>query len=407
MIRKLKIENYRSLESVELNLNRLNLLVGPNNSGKSNLLNALAFLGQLSRGSINDSFGAGPRAFEQILYRDAPIDSSIGVSVELEGLELESGCDSARYSVAVRRTSPEAPFEVTDESLVLWDSEDDSEEEVVVFETDDRRKARFDGQTFGSTRDTLLFQFRGSTRHPEIGQVARALSRQRAYRFDPWVAGTPCDDVETRDLGHDGRNLPAVLFTLRASAKERFDAIEERLAHLLPSFQRLTLPVIGNRSRALGMIEQAFDSPFTARELSDGVLLTIALVTLAHLETAPSIIGIEEPEQGLHPERLRHMMDLFQTMAEGVTEEEAEEGELPAPPRQIILTSHSPTMLEQFREFPESIFVARRDGGRSIIKPLTDYPDMEKRLAKAKISDWHADILGDGALVAGERAIAE
>jgi predicted ATPase len=404
MIKKIKIENYRSLERIELELRRLNLLIGPNNSGKSNFLNALAFLGQLSRGSVEDAFGAGPRAFEQMLFRGAAIDSSIAMSVELGDIEFANGFDCAEYSVGVRRTSPESPFEITRETLRFWDSHDESDQEI-LFETDDRRKLRFDNQAFGSTRDTILFQYRGSSRHPEIGQVARALSRQRTYRFDPWVAGTPCDDVETRDLGHDGRNLPAVLFSLRASSKGAFEAIEESLSGHVQEFKRLTLPVIGNRSRALGMIEKYFDSPFTARELSDGVLLTIAMTTLAHLETAPSLIAIEEPEHGIHPTRLFHIVDLFREVSErglepGSNDEPAaaEGDEEKNAPRQVIFTSHSPYLLEKFRENPEEVFVARREeGGRTVIAPLNSDPSAEKKLRESKanlLEGAFSDILG-------------
>jgi predicted ATPase len=346
---------------------------------------------------VQDSFGAGPRAFEQILYRGADVDSSIGITVQLCELNLANGFDCAEYSVAVRRTSPESPFEITDESLRFWDSQDEDEQEV-LFETDNRRKVRFDGQTFSSTRDTILFQFRGSSRHPEIGQVARALSRQRTYRFDSWVSGTPCDDVETRDLGHDGRNLPAVLFSLRASSKESFESIEDTLARSIPEFKRLTLPVIGNRSRALGMIEKHFDSPFTARELSDGTLLTIAMTTLAHLETSPALIAIEEPEHGLHPARLFSVIDLFREITEhgfdfgrDEDDEEDEEDERLAP-RQIILTSQSPYLLDKFKDTPEEIFVAKREGGETTITRLDDDDTLSKKLAEAK-----SDLLEDSA----------
>jgi len=390
MIRTVKIQNFRSFSSQEVELKPLTLLVGPNGAGKTNFLNALALVGQLARRSVEEAFGTGPRAFEQVLFRGAPVDSSILLAVTLDELELTEGRDCARYSVGLRRTSPEAPYEITSEQLDIW-STDTPENVETVFATDDKRKVRFDGQSFATTRNSLLFMFRGNERFPDIGTVARGLSRQRSYRIDPWVAGRPCEDLDTNDLGHDGRNLPSVLHSLRSMQPEAFEAVEESLRRALPEFRRLTLPVIGQQQRALGIIEAPFESPFTARELSDGTMIMIAFLTLANLDSAPSLIAIEEIERGLNPTRVAQLIDTFR----GLTEEDPDH---PEPmPRQVIITTHAPFVLDRFADAPEDVLVVHREEGVSRIMPLIELPNAKQQLRESvhpARDAWYSEVLG-------------
>ena len=132
---------------------------------------------------------------------------------------------------------------------------------------------------------------------------------------------------EVRHIGLQGEELAAFLNTLRALNDRQFRAVEKALHMMMPSIHGIHVEV-----NSLGEVELRLREGNTlipARVVSEGTLRILGLLALAGATEPPALIGLEEPENGVHPRRLQLIAELLQTRAElGET--------------QMIVTTHSP-----------------------------------------------------------------
>src|SRR5277367_4307480 len=108
--------------------------------------------------------------------------------------------------------------------------------------------------------------------------------------------------------------------------------------------------------RAIALRTREGGHVIPARELSQGTLIALALLTVAFLPEPPSIICLEEPDRGLHPRLLRDVRDALYRLAYPDGAHEQRE------PVQVIATSHNPYFLDLFREHPEEIVISEKVG---------------------------------------------
>jgi predicted ATPase len=126
-----------------------------------------------------------------------------------------------------------------------------------------------------------------------------------------------------------------------------------------------------------------------ASDLSEGTLLAVALLTLAHLAEPPTILTIEEPDRGIHPRLLRDVQDALYRLAfpENFG---GSHGSV-----QVIATTHSPYFLDLFRDHPEQVVIAHKNGMEATFERLSDRPDIEEILGNAPLGEvWYSGILG-------------
>jgi predicted ATPase len=126
-----------------------------------------------------------------------------------------------------------------------------------------------------------------------------------------------------------------------------------------------------------------------AADLSQGTLLALAIMTLAYLPDPPPIMAFEEPDRGLHPRLLRDVRDALYRLAYPENFGEARK------PVQVIATTHSPYMLDLFRDHPDEIVIASKVGDNVKFERLSDRPDLDEILADSHLGDlWYSGILG-------------
>ena len=125
-----------------------------------------------------------------------------------------------------------------------------------------------------------------------------------------------------------------------------------------------------------------------SRRASEGALLLTAFLTLAHGDT-PDVLLIEEPENGLHPSRLKMVIDLLRQVSTG---------EVGNRPRQVIVTTHNPLLLNYVR--PEEVRVVQRDLETGTqVRPMTEATDLPKLLEEFAVGElWY--MLGEDGLFA-------
>lgn len=168
------------------------------------------------------------------------------------------------------------------------------------------------------------------------------------------------DTGEPPDIGRDGDQVAGLLDHLLRSDRDRFLAFEQRMRDLVPGFEGIT---IGTPNPEQRRIEFVIEGGFrlSADKTSSGVRLLVFFVALAYHPTPPRLILIEEPENGIHPKRLEKVLILLREVCRG------EHGGKPA---QIVLTTHSPHLLDHIDPSEDQVLVFQRnDDGSRTAKP--------------------------------------
>lgn len=188
------------------------------------------------------------------------------------------------------------------------------------------------------------------------------------------------------NLAPNGAGFAGVLDQLRDKAPERFEALNAELASWLPEYDRVLFDTPNQGLRAF-LLRTCRGHAVASRDLSDGTLLAVAILTLAHLPDPPSLIGYEEPDRGIHPRLLRRVRDALYRLAYPEGDRE---------PVQVIATTHSPYLLDLFRDHPEEVVIVHKTAdGFGTFERLSDRADLDEILGTAQLGDaWYAGVLG-------------
>lgn len=159
-----------------------------------------------------------------------------------------------------------------------------------------------------------------------------------------------------RHIGLMGEELPAYLNTLRALEPRQFDAVEKALKTILPQVDGIDVSVNDLGEVELRLREGGITVP--ARVLSEGTLRILGMLALTGAKEPPSLVGFEEPENGIHPRRIQLIAELLKTRSTiGST--------------QYIVTTHSPLLPDLIPD--ESLFIVRKTSAGTSIDPFTTW----------------------------------
>lgn len=298
MIEKIHIQNFRSLKNIELQLQKVNLLIGPNNSGKSNFLKAIKFWGK-------------PYSSQSLVYKN--------VLSEHNKVTVEANSIVAEYSNAIH-TSGVWSRKITP-SL-------EKQEDFVVFP---------------------LYSI-------DISRI-----KQEA-------AAEP--NIYT--LNDDCSNIVSFLDNMRDERKDIITKIEQDLKRCVKEFDSISFRKTSNGDKftykKIGLTTEQGDT-YWAEDLSDGTLYFLALLCIVNQPEPPKILLLEEPENGIHPRRIKEMLDYLFDLAE--------EKDI-----QVIMTTHNTYVIDEFKEIPAAIFVFDKEGDESQVRCLQDIIDEDAKKAK-------------------------
>lgn len=217
----------------------------------------------------------------------------------------------------------------------------------------------------------------------------RVLGRMRVFSLDPQKLVLPVKLEPEMELGGDGTGLAGVLEQLRDQDEDRFRALNDELGRVLPEFDRILLNTPSSGTKAFSLRTRDGHYTVPAEELSHGTLLLTALLTLAYLPAPPLLIGLEEPDRGIHPRLLDDIKDNLYRLSHPESFGESRE------PIQIVATTHSPYFLDLFRDHPEEIVIAQRKGSQAEFQSLTGRTDIDEILAEAPLGAvWYSGVLG-------------
>jgi len=222
---------------------------------------------------------------------------------------------------------------------------------------------------------------------PEQWQSVRAeVLRIRSYLFDHYAMAEPARLAEGGELAGNAGNLAAVL---RRHKPEEFAQLEAEFCRLLPEFVGLGFREAPEDRVLLFATLAEGRGSVSAENLSQGTLYVLATLALAFDPAPPSLICIEEIDRGIHPRLLREVRDALYRLSH------PESFGLKRTPVQIVATTHSPYLLDLFKDHPEEVVIAQKEGQAARFERLVDRPDFHELLQEGPLGDiWFSGILG-------------
>jgi predicted ATPase len=374
MITRLEVDGFKSLQDFAVDLEPFTVFIGPNGAGKSNILEALALLGRLASMPIVDAFKQGRgRPIDQFSRYGDEIAGEIRFAVEFLFVGRPDDISRFRYELVIERLTRASGTEHLtvrhDQLRTLRCDEDtwiDARPEFAEVVTPSQEVHRL----FDAVGAQVTWSPEISTRPLPLDPQRTVMAQKAAFemrfvqnnlRLCQWLrldlahlAG-PSDRVDIGRLRPDGSNLPTVLADL---APELLGEIRADLVALVPGVSSFLVVPEGDTLRV--DFELSGGERLPARLVSDGTLRLLALLTALRMEPRPSLIGIEEPENGIYPGRLLALVDVLRQEA---TRRPYDEpgweatlmGSTDVLPTQILLTTHSPLLLAALRQHPRDL----------------------------------------------------
>jgi len=359
----LKVQNFRALRDVELKaVTPLTVLLGPNGSGKSTVFDVFAFLAECFESGLRRAWDRRGRARElktrgsegpvtiEIKYREKPrtplityhlaVDERAGKPVVIhEWLSWKRG----------RRGRPTRFLEHREghgHATGGEASDADDVQQSFKMSSPDRLAVSLLGQFQGHPREAALLNF-------IIGWHVSHLSADSSR-------GEPEAGPQER-LSKTGDNLANVIKYLSEQHPHRLERIFEVLSRRVPRVERVLAEAMPDDRLLLQIKDAPFDNPVLARFASDGTLKMLAYLVLLYDPEPPPFIGIEEPENFLHPRLLPEL---------------AEECRATCARTQLLVTTHSPFFLDGLR--PEEVRILwRDDAGHTQALRAADLPRVQ------------------------------
>lgn len=356
-----------------IKLQSLNVLIGTNGCGKSNLIEAIALLRATAFQSTGSSNSPDVRSVisrgggvQEWIWKGAPVHSTASIDAIVDN---PKGEQSLRHVFAFKEEGQR--FQLSDERVEDQNSRPGESEpyfyyryqdgQPIVIVKDQKRELR---REVIEMNGSVLLYYRDPDAYPGISYLGSIYEKIRIYR--EWAFGRntvfrqPQDAAARNDtLQEDFSNLGLVLsrFLLNPRAKTK---IIESLRELYENFSDFTVHTEGGTVQVF-FTEGDFSIPAT--RLSDGTLRYLCLSAILCDPTPPPLICIEEPELGLHPDILPDLAELLLDASKRT---------------QLIVTTHSDILVDALTEFPESILVCEKQDGQTIIK----------RLNRVEMSEW-------------------
>jgi predicted ATPase len=357
-LEKLSIKNFKSIREQTLALNHLNIFIGGNGAGKSNLIQVFRFLREI----VNQNLAAYTA---QKGGADTLLHFGRKRSPEMEFfLEFGEGNKSNAYKIKLKGT---------DEDSFIISSETAFYHEKVHY------KSPYDKVVSLSEKESKL----KTVDHICCRQVMRDLDSYRVYHFhdtsDTAGVKSTWDVNDNRFLRPQAENLAAFLYWLQEKEPDHLANIQDAIRQVVPFFDSFMLaPLKLNESKIrLEWREKGSDAYFNASSLSDGTLRFICLATLLLQPVLPAVVLLDEPELGLHPAAIALLADLLSSAATRT---------------QVMVSTQSVTLVNQFQ--PENVWAVDRVDGQSMFKHLSS-ADMSAWLDDYALGDlWEKNVLG-------------
>jgi len=350
MIRRVICKGFRSIPKGVVDFSNPTFLVGKNGSGKSNFADAFAFLGEAMASPLQAVFD---RRGGISVVRNRPAGQSrppnLGLGVIFNS--LNGLMHSGRYAFEVKAIENHG-FEVVREQCVVVTADGGR----YWFDRHNGQfKSSFDG--FVPSLEPTLLVLPVVAGEARFAPAMKALSSMRVYKIEPAKLRDMQDPDGGITLRSDGSNAASVLQEIERHPSEH-ERIEEILASIVPNTRNVQTVKHGNKL-ALKFTQEWGGKrklSFESYSMSDGTLRVLGLLLAVFQKPKPSLILLEEPESTIHPGALGAVLDLIRHAGKFM---------------QVIVTTHSPELLDAEWIEDENIRIATWSSGQTHISPLS------------------------------------
>lgn len=407
MLTRLRVSGFKNLVDVDVRFGPFTCIAGANGVGKSNLLDAILFLGRLADKTLLDAAlsvrGEGARSGDvRGLFHHVGDCYADRMTFQAEMIIPEKGVDDlgqialasstfVEYSVTLGYRKEEGDgvlggLELLKEELrhiTLSDArhhllfrpsrqwrdahvknkrrtpnyistEGDGPERVINVHQDGGSSGK-PQKLLASNLPRTVLSAANSAESPTATLAKREMQSWRLLQLEPSALREPDGFAAPAQIASDGTHVPATLYRLAhragADAAAVYTEVANRVSELIHDIRSIHVDR-DERRQLLSLYAVDRDgTTHPARSLSDGTLRFLALAVLQIDPGAQGLVCMEEPENGIHPERIPAMIELLQDLATGVDVDENE------PLRQVIVNTHSPAVVMQVPE--DSLVVAQ------------------------------------------------
>lgn len=399
MIERIEVDGYKSLRNFAIEFQKgINVIVGPNGVGKTNICQALTILSSLTNNSLNESFsqfGGVESTFNHVdcppqkkkisikatghalgKYKDQDYDLEYQYSIELglaeelsiksESLIIRRRTQAGKYKrvLSINQDKKNITAKILDSELIGAFSLIKKGEKTAKIELNDKDS---EPGSFLAIMSKLFFVC-----HLVTGEFYKI----KSLNIDPHIARQPCDVTEPKEMLGNGKYLANTL-RLLTKKPDGISEINSILEQLLPNFKEIK-PEISEISskRFFSLIDTKSDA-FSSTSLSDGTIKLLALLVGIVRQKDKTTI-IEEPENYLHPYANRLLITyLRETFENGV----------------CILTSHSETILNLIQ--PEELIICELEGSFTKCKRINDVENIKKIISASGFGCGYHYIAGN------------
>lgn len=375
-LREFQIKNFLVHQNTSVALTPVTVFVGPNGGGKSALFDALINFSMVARGSLPQAFGPYPFSYHATVFRGASPVSRIGYKVVMS----KNADDEAflTYEIDYSQTGQSQSgerFTISKERLVKEPSN------VILFDRSEADSFSLasdlplsnDRSIFASLRQV---QITGSA--PEVDDLfaycTQQISRFNKFRLDPSVLSQTSripDFVDSVSpllyvprLGHHGEDLAATLDHLAETKDPVLDDIRKHIMEVEPAFADFEFNMIGADRVGFSVVHSDRRGSVTAVRLSSGMLIYIGLIVLVLSPNRPSVLMVEEAENGLTPQAVKSFYRALRSLAFSPKSENRS---------QVLLSSHSPFVICEAWNGEDRDFIhqVKVDDGKSAVRKFS------------------------------------
>ena len=410
MIRRIFVDGYKSLRQVQFTVKPLTVVIGPNAAGKSNLFDALRLLSRIvtsrslaeafsdHRGDPIEAFDYSEGGIPGLLAKEQArftIEVDVQLSAETirraeelihqhrrqsdeKGKPRRVTESVLRYRVAVAITPKTGVLRVEDEYLAALKEEHgqlrpDQRRSPFLERVGNRLRLRMEGQARPTEYELGLTYAITSQpvyppHYPHLVAFREEVAHWQFYYFEPRLMREESPLREVYRLTGQGADLAAFYYTLKRTNPKQFENIQKSLTMIVPTVQGMDVELTEEGRLRLKTREHNVD--YSSKVISEGTLRLLGLMAILSPVNSATVVGFEEPENGVHPRRLKLIAELLRNASEN---------------KQIIVNTHS-ALLPAFLEGAYFVQCTKHQG-QSVFEPLSMKPLFLRQEVEAALDD--------------------
>jgi predicted ATPase len=397
MLERLTVENYKSLRKLNgFPLSPFMAFVGPNNAGKSNILDVFHFLSDLVR-HRGGAFQTR-ESFKDIVW-NGDLRHQILIAIEGRGSPAYGFPPELQFVYSLRIGGERLTFaRILDEKFSVrldphshgfldmeYESIGTSKDWVDLFclNKEGKRVYRNVRERLSQTVipiDGPVFEsgLSGIEGYPILSQFARALQGWQFHNFEPSAMRDLNAAKKQVDVGSRGELLASALHTVQSENDTGFREIRELLQSVIPEIEDIRTHLTEGGQTYVGLREKSIEIPVKSWMMSTGTLRLLAHLCAVYTEPRPALCAFEEPENFIHPHLVKMIAEVLQRASKR---------------SQILISTHSPYLLDALT--PEDVVVVEKTEGSTNVQRAsgkTGVLEAKKKLGMGEL--WYSGHLG-------------